>query len=92
LLAFVWIYQGLVSKVLTAHPDEIRMLSSLISIPVDSKLAIRFVGLMEILFGFVWLVPFQKRKLFLVHAFIIFSLTISAWIANPQSFVHPFSR
>lgn len=91
LLGFVWVYQGLVPKVLAVHPEEVGMLLSLVSLPIDPALAVQWIGFMEILFGFVWLLPFPKRKLFIGHIILIGLLTVSAWVANPQSVVHPFN-
>lgn len=91
LLAFIWIYQGLVPKMINTHPEEVKMLLTLIKIPMDGELAIRYIGLAEVLFGIVWLLPFQKRGLFLIHILMILSLTLSAWLANPQSFIMPFN-
>lgn len=91
LLAFVWIYQGLVPKVLAVHPKEVEMLSTLVSLPVDPYLAIQWIGIMEILFGFVWLLPFLKRKLLIGHMILLSLLTISALLADVQSAVHPFN-
>jgi hypothetical protein len=91
LLAFVWLYQGLVPKVLTVHPDEATMLSALVDLPIAPERAVQVIGFMEMLFGVVWLLPFSKRKLFIGHIGLIAILTLSAWMAAPASFVHPFN-
>lgn len=91
LLAFVWIYQGLVPKVLAVHQEEVRMLSALVNLPIDPYLTVQWIGFMEILFGFVWLLPFLKRKLLIGHMILLSLLTISALLANVQSAVHPFN-
>ncbi|GAB6992204.1 DoxX-like family protein [Paenibacillus pini] len=91
LIAFVWIYQGLVPKLITAHPEEISMLSSMAPVPGDGKLMIRIVGILEMVFGVIWLLPFSKRKWFLFHMIIVIGLTISAGMANLSSFVSPFN-
>lgn len=91
ILAFVWIYQGLVPKVIVAHPEEIKMLTSLLSIPSSDEFTIRIIGCLEIIFGLLWLMPFRKKKLFLAHMVIIVLLTLAAFMSNPASFVHPFN-
>ncbi|WP_100402256.1 DoxX-like family protein [Bacillus sp. FJAT-42315] len=91
LLSFIWIYQGLVPKIITVHPEEVKMLRSLASLPIDAGTAIRLVGGGEIAFGLLWLLPFQKRKWFLFHAMLIGVMTLLVWVANPASFVHPFN-
>ncbi|MEN1935211.1 DoxX-like family protein [Paenibacillus sp. 102] len=91
LLAFVWMYQGLVPKVLFAHPEEIRMLSILISSNENSILALKIIGFLEIVFGIIWLLPFKKRRLFLFHIFILIGLTVAAGFTNILSFIQPFN-
>ncbi|HWO98067.1 MAG TPA: DoxX-like family protein [Bacillus sp. (in: firmicutes)] len=91
LLGFVWIYQGLVPKVLAVHPKEVEMLSALVSLPVAPDLAVQYIGFMEMLFGFIWLLPFAKRRLFIGHIILVCLLTVSAWMADPQSAIHPFN-
>ncbi len=90
LFAFIWIYQGLVPKVMAVHPEEVRMLTELI--PTNhGEQAIRIIGFLEIAFGVLWLLPFWKRKLFLFQALLLLLLTISAVVAAPESLVHPFN-
>ncbi|MDM5188068.1 DoxX-like family protein [Bacillus sp. DX4.1] len=91
LFSFVWIYQGLVPKVLFAHPEEVRMLSVLIGSTDNSILAIKMIGFLEILFGIMWLLPFQKRKLFLLHITILLVLIAAAGFTNVASFTQPFN-
>lgn len=91
LLAFVWFYQGFVPKLIVSHPEEVNMLSATIGSSIDAIMAVQFVGIAEMLFGLIWLFPFNKRKLFIVHAGIILVLTVTAWLANPNSFIQPFN-
>ncbi|MFD3450220.1 DoxX-like family protein [Microbacteriaceae bacterium 4G12] len=91
LLSFVWIYQGLVPKILYAHPEEVRMLSSLIGSTEHATIMIRIIGLLEIIFGMVWLFPFQKQKLFVIHTILLLALTLAVGIANISSFIQPFN-
>ncbi|MEH6941973.1 DoxX-like family protein [Bacillus sp. JJ722] len=91
ILAFVWIYQGLVPKVIVAHPEEIKMLTSVLSFHLSGEFAIRMIGFLEMIFGLLWLMPLRKKKLFLAHMVIIVLLTLAAFMSNPASFVHPFN-
>ncbi|WJE54365.1 DoxX-like family protein [Bacillus cereus] len=91
LLAFVWGYQGLVPKVLFAHPEEIRMLSALIGSSENSILTLKIIGFLEIGFGIIWLLPFEKSRLFLFHIFILIGLAVAAGFTNILSFIQPFN-
>lgn len=93
LISFVWIYLGLVPKVIMAHPDEIRMMTSLTGEMADGPLMIRIVGILEMMFGLVWLLPLYrlKRGVFIFHIVAICGLTISAGIGDIRSFVAPFN-
>lgn len=92
LLAFVWLYQGLVPKVLLQHPLEIDMLMALSPLTMNqATTAIVWVGLAEILFACLWLVPkFQKRLLQLQVVLFPF-LTLSAILAEPSVATAPFN-
>ncbi|EEM11722.1 hypothetical protein bmyco0003_15130 [Bacillus pseudomycoides] len=91
LLSFVWMYQGLMPKVLFNHPEEVQMLSVLIGSNENSILALKIIGFLEIGFGIMWLLPFQKQKLLLLHIMILIGLTIVAGFTNILSFIQPFN-
>ncbi len=91
LLSFVWMYQGLMPKVLFNHPEEVQMLSVLIGSNKNSILALKIIGFLEIGFGIMWLLPFQKQKLLLLHIIILIGLTIVAGFTNILSFFQPFN-
>jgi hypothetical protein len=87
----VWLYQGLVPKLIFSHPDEVSMLSALVGSSMDSVFLIKMIGIFEMAFAFVWILPNKKRWLFAVHGFLLFVLTVSALVANPESAIHPFN-
>lgn len=91
LLSFVWIYQGLIPKILYTHPEEVQMLSKLIVSENYAAVIIKMVGFLEIVFGVIWLLPFRKQKLFFLHTFIILILTAAAGFTNIASFMQPFN-
>ena len=93
LLAFVWIYQGLVPKVIATHPVEIKMLEGMFPFPIDMNgvQVITIIGMLEILFAFVWLLPVQKKYLFIGHFFLIFILMITAVMTHTGSIIEPFN-
>ncbi|HHK5533106.1 TPA: DoxX-like family protein [Bacillus mobilis] len=91
LIAFVWMYQGIVPKLVFTHSEEVKMLSVMIGSTEHSIFVLKIIGLLEIIFGVIWLLPFQKRKVFVVHIFMLITLTIAAGFTNIVSFTEPFN-
>ena len=56
LFAFIWIYHGLIPKIIGNHPDERRMLANTLPIADSQITAIMIgIGVAEVLFGVLWL-------------------------------------
>lgn len=93
LVAFVWLYQGIVPKLMFTHSEEVKMLSALIGSNDSSIFILKIVGFLEIIWGVMWLLPlpFQKRKLFILHIVMLIGLTIVAGVTNITSFTQPFN-
>ncbi|OOR23992.1 DoxX-like family protein [Bacillus cereus] len=93
LVAFVWLYQGIVPKLMFTHSEEVKMLSALIGSNESSIFILKIVGFLEIIWGVMWLLPlpFQKRKLFILHIVMLIGLTIVAGVTNITSFTQPFN-
>ncbi|MBM6644514.1 DoxX-like family protein [Bacillus sp. RIT 809] len=91
LVAFVWLYQGIVPKLIFTHSEEVKMLSALIGSNDSSIFILKIVGFLEIIWGVMWLLPFQKRKLFILHIVMLIGLTIVAGVTNITSFTEPFN-
>lgn len=91
LLAFVWMYQGLVPKVIANHPVEILMLEAMYPFEMDGELVITIIGYLEMLFALIWLLPFQKKYVFLGHFLIISILTLTAVLSYTESVTAPFN-
>ncbi|MGF9850822.1 DoxX-like family protein [Bacillus paramobilis] len=91
LIAFVWMYQGIVPKLVFTHSEEVKMLSVIIGSTAHSIFLVKIIGLLEIIFGVLWLLPFQKRKVFVVHIFMLIALTIAAGFTYIASFTEPFN-
>jgi hypothetical protein len=92
LFFFVWFYQGLVPKILAEHPVELSMLSSLTSLEgTNAVVFLKLVGVIEILFGLVWLF-YKKKRYLLAFQIILFPvLMISSLLADPVIGTHPFN-
>ncbi len=91
LFAFVWMYQGIVPKLVFTHSEELKMLSVMIGSTEHSIFVLKIIGLLEIIFGVLWLLPFPKRKVFFVHIFMLIVLTIATGFTNIVSFTEPFN-
>ena len=88
----IWVYQGLVPKVLLTHPQEVEMLKNLSGLTDNIAIqTVWWIGLIEIIFGLVWLLPFRKKMLF-AFQFVLFPLlTVSALVANIETATAPFN-
>ncbi|MGE7634120.1 DoxX-like family protein [Bacillus paramycoides] len=91
LFAFVWLYQGIVPKMIFMHSEEVKMLSILIGSTENSIFTLKIIGLLEIIFGVIWIFPLQKRKLFILHIILLVVLTLAAGSTNIASFTQPFN-
>ncbi|WP_223701229.1 DoxX-like family protein [Sutcliffiella deserti] len=92
LFFFVWFYQGLVPKIIAKHPEEVAMLSNLSALAgATAEMAVGIIGVLEILFAFVWLFYRKKRHLFALQIIVFPILTITALAANLTISVHPFN-
>lgn len=91
LFAFVWMYQGIVPKLVFTHSEEVKMLSVMIDSTSHSIFVLKIIGILEIIFGIIWLLPFPKRKVFIVHIFMLIALTLVAGFTNIASFTEPFN-
>ncbi|MCU5582134.1 DoxX-like family protein [Bacillus toyonensis] len=90
LFAFVWIYQGIVPKIIFSHPEEVKMIS-LIGSNESSVFMLKMIGILEIIFGAIWVLPLPKRKIFIMHIVMLIALTIAAGWTNIASFTEPFN-
>ena len=90
LFAFIWIYHGLVPKIIGKHPEEIRMLANTIPFDATETLMI-FIGIAEVLFGVLWLIYRRKKHIFALQVAVFPLLTIAALIAAPEAAIHPFN-
>lgn len=92
LFAFVWIYQGLVPKIIGVHPEEIRLLSNVIAVNNSTAtVLVQVIGYAEICFGILWLLYRHKRHLFNAQLLLFPMLTITAVLSSPDLIMHPFN-
>lgn len=90
LFSLVWIYQGLIPKIIARHPEELAMVQS--AIPGNHATAIVIgIGIAEMLFGLFWLVYKRKKHLFAFQLVVFPLLTVAAIVSVPETAMHPFN-
>lgn len=92
LFAFIWLYQGVIPKIIGMHPDERAMVGSVFSFSENQlTAAVLLIGTIEVLFGLLWIFYRRKRRLFAFQLLVFPLLTIAAVVAVPEVAVHPFN-
>jgi len=91
MVAFVWIYQGLVPKLLFANADESAMLADAGWHAESILTAVRAAGIAEIAFGLLLIAAWRVRTLFVVT--IVLMLIALAFVAmeSPRYFSAAFN-
>jgi uncharacterized membrane protein YphA (DoxX/SURF4 family) len=87
-LAAMWIYQGLVPKLL-APEGEVAILDGA-GVP-NADLVVAVLGVFEILLGLIFVFASKARWPYLVTALLMIPLAVGAWVAQPSLFGLPFN-
>ncbi|SDM89976.1 DoxX-like family protein [Psychrobacillus sp. OK028] len=89
---FVWIYQGLVPKLIMMHPEEVALTSALLPLKLnDAHNVVAVIGIIEIIFGLIWILYRNKRRLLRLQLVLLPLLTIFAITADSSVLSHPFN-
>ncbi|MGZ3584386.1 MAG: DoxX-like family protein [Ktedonobacterales bacterium] len=83
-LAFIWLYHGLVPKVLLTQHDEVVMLLAGGISPASAHLAVRVLGLAEVAFGVLLLVTWRQRWPFVATVVLMLLATAGVALTAPQ--------
>ncbi|QTD42605.1 DoxX-like family protein [Sporosarcina sp. Te-1] len=90
--AFIWIYQGLMPKLVGMHPEERSMIGSTLHLTdAQSAKVVLAIGILEVLFGLLWIVYRRKKHLFALQIVVFPLLTLGALAANPGIAIDPFN-
>ena len=89
-LAFVWLYQGVVPKLLHQHADELAMVQQAGISETMAPLVVTIVGWCEVIFGLV-MVVLPQRWHFLVTIILMIGATISVVINSPHYLAAAFN-
>jgi uncharacterized membrane protein YphA (DoxX/SURF4 family) len=87
-LAAMWIYQGLVPKLVS--PEGEVALATAAGVPYPER-AVPLIGAIQIGFGLLLLVVPKWRWLYLVTALAMIPLTLAILLSSPDSFLAPFN-
>jgi hypothetical protein len=90
-LAAIWIYQGLVPKLLYPDSGEFDILRSLGLFVGWERRILTIVGLLEIAFGFLLLICWHRTRLLLLNVLALVVLAIGAVVSQPSIFTEPFN-
>ncbi|SHF91691.1 DoxX-like family protein [Ornithinibacillus halophilus] len=89
---FIWLYHGLVPKLIFMHPDEVTMITNVIPLTFDqAKLLAYIAGGLEIAFAGIWLFYRNKRRLFQIQTVIFPFLMVGAIFSEPAYLQQPFN-
>ena len=56
-------------KIIFSHPEEMKMLSAIIDSTGNSIAILKVIGMLEIIFGIIWLFPVPKQN-YLYYIFL----------------------
>jgi hypothetical protein len=82
-LAFVWLYQGLVPKLIARHPDELRMLLDGGLAPAAAQSALTAIGLAEVGMALALLFSWRKRWVLLVNILFMAAALLGVAMNSP---------
>lgn len=89
-LAVIWLYQGIVPKLLFRDGGELNILRSVGLFHGREASILSLAGLGEILFGLLMLCAWRSRQIFIANVVLLALLALGA-IGSPAIFVAPFN-
>ena len=89
-LGLVWIYQGLIPKILFTDTGEIDILKQSQLFSGNEKSVLTLIGVAEIIFGFIILLVY-KKSVHIANIIALLLLTTGAIFSNPTIFTFPFN-
>jgi uncharacterized membrane protein YphA (DoxX/SURF4 family) len=90
-LALIFVYHGLVPKLLVQHEQELAMIrASGITTGMDQAVLFAF-GIFEVIFGVLLLLLWRSRGIYLLSVVLLIAFALSALVVNPGVFLAPFN-
>ncbi|MDF2834993.1 MAG: yndG [Paenibacillus sp.] len=91
-LTFLWLYQGIVPKLLFPQGGELQLLRAAAMVPAAAESAtLRLLGLAEIVLAVAILVGHRSKSLYGIQSLLLVSLAIAAIAAAPALPASPFN-
>ena len=90
-VAWVWLYHGLVPKLLGPHKDEISMAVAHGLSDSEVSAVLKQAGALEVIFGAVLLILWSSRWPFLVSGLLMIVLLIDVALFTPQYLAATFN-
>ncbi len=90
-ISLIWVYQGLVPKLLFHHSDELAMLMHSGVSPGAAQMAVSLSGLAEVGLGVVFLLLWSERQLFLLNIGLMVAAAASVSISSPEYLIAAFN-
>jgi uncharacterized membrane protein YphA (DoxX/SURF4 family) len=90
-LAFIWLYHGLIPKLLVMHPDELLPLTNAGISEQFAALGVIAAGVAEICFGLVLLVFWMSRRLLLINIPIMLFALVGVGLTAPELLTAAFN-
>ncbi len=88
-LGVVWVYEGLVPKLLAPSPDLLSLVARLQPLPGNPGAFLRAAGVFEILLGLLLIRGWMVRSVAAVQCALLVVITIGIGVAVPHALVHP---
>ena len=90
-IAFIWVWQGVVPKLLALHPDELALMLASGVPETWAPAAMRLLGAAELVFGIVFLLSARRRWPWLLTIALMAVALVVVLVAAPQEAAGPFS-
>ncbi|RNA70072.1 DoxX-like family protein [Alteribacter keqinensis] len=90
-LAFVWLYQGLVPKLLFPYTGEVAMVVESGFFSGMEESVVRLIGIVQCILGMLFLLPIRKKWLFAGSSAAVFFLGLGPLFVQPDAFLMPFN-
>jgi hypothetical protein len=90
-LAAIWVYQGLVPKLLFPDSGELQILRAMGIFDGMEPTILAVVGVGEIVFGILFLVPRLGERLHYLNMIVLLVLGLGAFLSQKALFVAPFN-
>lgn len=88
-LGVVWVYEGLVPKLLAPSPDLLSLVARIQPLPGPPGAFLRAAGVFEILLGLLLIRGWMVRSVAAVQCALLVVITIGIGVAVPHALIHP---